>query len=141
MPDAGMGGWPDVAEHGISRLPQEHLVAGWYLLLAVVAVVVVIAARRALAALVLPHASLSADQIRAAVTEGVDAGIDGRFADLRGRVDDLRETVGGLEEALGELRQEAQRRHEQNIQRFAALEAGGRWSGDRPGPTKPRPRS
>lgn len=147
-PDA-LDGWPGVADHALGRLSPEHLSVGWYALLLVAVAVAVIAGRHFLARLLGPAppppstASLSAEQvnqIKDVVARGVDAGIDGRFADMRARMDDLRERVGGLEEALGELRQESASalgelrresasRHEQNIVRLTALEVGGRRGG------------
>ena len=158
MPDAGMGGWPDVADHAIARLPPEHLSVGWYVILLIAAVGAAIAGKHLVARLLGPApapvppstALLSAEQIKEVVARGVDAGIHGRFADIRARVDDLRERVGGLEEALGELRQESAwalaelrkesaSRHEQNITRLTALEVGTRLDPDAPG--RPRRRS
>ena len=117
-----MGGWPDVADHGLSRVPDQHLVAGWYVLLAVAVVAALIAARRALAAWVLPHASLSAAAIEDAVAAGVARTINGSLDRMERRIAELSEQVQAIDDKGDE-------RHEQNIRRLAELEAGGRWSG------------
>ena len=117
-----MGGWPDVAEHSLSRVPDQHLVAGWYVLLALAAVVALIAARRALAAWVAPHASLSAAAIEDAVAAGVARTINGSLDRMERRIAELSEQLQAIDDKGDE-------RHEQNIRRLADLEAGGRWSG------------
>lgn len=119
-----MGGWPDVADHGLSRVPDQHLVAGWYVLLAVAVVVALIAARRALAAWVLPHASLSAAQIEDAVAAGVARTINGSLDRMERRIAELSEQVQAIDDKGDE-------RHDENLRRFAALEAttGRAWDG------------
>lgn len=114
--------WPGVAEHGIARVPPEHLVAGWYVLLAVVAVAVLIVARRAIMALLgaaSPHASLSAEQIEDAVAAGVARTINGSLDRMERQIAELGKLVQGN-------RAIADQRHEQNISRLTALEASAR---------------